>query len=693
LGVNSFEHEGAIDHEGLTLNGVVGALAGVEAFGKRQETDYKTIEMMSVMGQAAGDRGITSRFGHGGLSEDGTGKKVALARNFRTNGDALVCDFVFLESARRSPVFTQDPIEYIMSMAKNSPRELALSAVMPHYTVWVMPDGSELKTDEREDWFREVRAERNGRPVEATTKLPIIRPISFERLDFVSDGALTRGLFPDADFSLFLSGDSARAEKVFYLLDEFREEYNLTPEQLRVKIEGIFNKYQFFDSHHTGGNTVDEKDRKEVKQDTSGDAVLEAVLGLGDGMKNMLEAMKEGFASLQPLQMPGPEQIVEEMGIAPTPNVQVGNNGADYAAEAVDYLFGVDGTPLPKAQMRNPRDVYFALTGDYDFHGVFRRDEFTQGTTSVLADLSVDSLNKVVASQFAKLKAYRWYEQLVSVEPNDGTLHAMKWITHGGLSNLPTVTEGGAYTELALADAKESDAFLKKGGYVAVTLEMFRNSEIARIQAVPLALALASVRTRSAKFAAIFTDNSGVGPTLDEDSTALFHADHSNVATTAIGTSTAAWIAAAVECFAHTELGSGTKIAVNPRFCLTPNDLRYTALENFGYGAGWPTSYDYHADPANQLNQEDPRPIVVAVPDWTDANDWAYLADPAVWPVLHVSFAQASAGRKFPPPEIYVASGETNGLMFTNDALPAKVRDLYAAGVSSAKGIGKRNVT
>ena len=38
------------------------------------------------------------------------------------------------------------------------------------------------------------------------------------------------------------------------------------------------------------------------------------------------------------------------------------------------------------------------------------------------------------------------------------------------------------------------------------------------------------------------------------------------------------------------------------------------------------------------------------------------------------------------------AGGELAGSMFSNDALPIKVRDWFAVGVNGYRGIGKRNV-
>ncbi len=111
---------------------------------------------------------------------------------------------------------------------------------------------------------------------------------------------------------------------------------------------------------------------------------------------------------------------------------------------------------------------------------------------------------------------------------------------------------------------------MKRGGYVGITREMIKNSDIMQLQAIPRALATAAVRTRSAAVAALFTANSGVGPTLAQDSKALFHADHGNIQTTALGTDAAAWRAARAECFQQVELGSSKALGIFPRYLLVP---------------------------------------------------------------------------------------------------------------------------
>ena len=89
----------------------------------------------------------------------------------------------------------------------------------------------------------------------------------------------------------------------------------------------------------------------------------------------------------------------------------------------------------------------------------------------------------------------------------------------------------------------------------------------------------------------------------------------------------------------------------------------------------------------------DPRPLPVVVPEWTDVNDWAYLVDPNLHPVIMMTYAQNPGGRAHPMPELFSVTNPTAGMVFTNDVLPIKVRDWFSYGVAGWRGIGKRNVT
>lgn len=387
-------------------------------------------------------------------------------------------------------------------------------------------------------------------------------------------------------------------------------------------------------------------------------------------------------------------ETVQLQGPPPRSHLSTRECSAD-VFNAVDWIFGVKGSKTPEPRLRHTAEIYRLLTGDVQFRGVFDgREALAAATTTTLADLAVNAMNKVIIETWDTLAAYRWYELITTVQPNDGSLQNMAWIQFGGIGDLPVVSEGAAYSEASVVDSRENDSFVKYGYYVGITRRMIKNSDIAQIQAVPRALAVSAIRNREAKIAAIFTTASGVGPTLDDDSVALFNSSHSNLATTAF--SYAAWSAARLECYKQTEAGSSRRLGFWPRFWLGPADLYDSALEIFGYGAGpggKPGVADNDVNPFAQDRVGDPRPIPIAVPSFTDTNDWAYLVDPVVQPIIQMSYSQNPGGRSHPMPELFSVVSETAGLMFTNDTLPVKIRDEFAYGVSGYRGIGKRNVT
>ncbi len=349
---------------------------------------------------------------------------------------------------------------------------------------------------------------------------------------------------------------------------------------------------------------------------------------------------------------------------------------------AVDRLLGL---PLPDAQRDTPRlvgirDLYHRVTGDYDLHGVFdaERSQFANANATTMASLVTNAMNKVVAARTADLgrAGYDWWRRVV-YEEDFTTLQDIKWITVGGFGDLPTVAEGAAYTELTWDDNAETTAWTKKGGYIGLTLEMIDRDETRRVRQIPLLLATAAVRTLSGTVAGLFTQNSGVGPDL-ADGTALFHSSRGNLGTSALSATT--WDTAVQAMFKLTELNSGKRLGIRPRYVLTPIELEKTALQIFVSGAE-PSSNLFY-DNVRRSSAEN----VVTVPEWTDANDWAAVADPAIAPGIGVGYR---FGRQ---PEVFVADQPEVGSMFTNDELRVKTRFLYGVGVIDYRALYKANV-
>lgn len=208
-----------------------------EALGHDLIADKETLRILAVLGNASK---VRARFGHPGISENAMGRKIGEARNFRMGRDAqgnvaLLHDLHFYRPAKNSPVFTQDPIQYVVDMAKEYPTEIGNSVVIGVDAVWVLQDGSEVEAVDYEP------------PPTATTALPIMRPTSFDYSDIVSEGALTHnGMFEQRAFA---NTTSAYLSQIFAFADEFRVKYKMSLEVFEHKAKQAIKKYVGLRSH------------------------------------------------------------------------------------------------------------------------------------------------------------------------------------------------------------------------------------------------------------------------------------------------------------------------------------------------------------------------------------------------------------------------------------------------------------
>ena len=156
--------------------------------------------------------------------------------------------------------------------------------------------------------------------------------------------------------------------------------------------------------------------------------------------------------------------------------------------------------------------------------GMFRPDNVGLAAvdSSTMAGIVANAMNKVVVNEFQRYP--RWWEPFVTVE-NFTNLQTVRWVTLGGVGDLPTVNEGAAYQELTWDDQTETSSWVKKGGYLGLSLEAMDRDDVSRLRTAPRALAQAAWLTLGKAVSGIFTANSGVGPTMS-DSKALFHTDH-----------------------------------------------------------------------------------------------------------------------------------------------------------------------
>jgi hypothetical protein len=372
-------------------------------------------------------------------------------------------------------------------------------------------------------------------------------------------------------------------------------------------------------------------------------------------------------------------------------------NTADKLQAAVDDLLGAPreaGAQLAQVQrLSGIRELYHMLTGDYDYHGGYYREHVTLATTADFSGLVKNALNKIVAERWAQLgrAGYDWWRQIVTVE-HFTSLQSITGTLVGSIGTLPAVAEGAEYTELVIGDSPETATFNKYGGYIPLTLELIDRDDARKLAAYPRELANAAIRRLSGLVAAIFTDNAAVGPTM-ADGGALFNSTavttaggHANLLTTAL--SAAQWEVVRTAVYNQPMLvknatgyyGTGAKQGVDPKFLLVPRALQLTAKQIL-----YPTLERASQIYTENLQRGEPGDVVT-VPEWTDANDWAAVVDPAIAPAIYV-------GERFGLlPEIFVAGDALSPAVFMNDEHRLKVRHFNAVWVNDFRPVHKSNV-
>ena len=388
--------------------------------------------------------------------------------------------------------------------------------------------------------------------------------------------------------------------------------------------------------------------------------------------------------------------VIQMSGQAPRGgDIQFGRTGYEQLTAAFDAM--LDGVRPPDGirPLSGIRELYNLLSGDYDLTGVFHPDRvaFASVDCSTMAGLVANALNKRVVNEFNQYP--RWWEPFTMPE-DFNNLQQVKWITLAGIGELPTVAEGAPYTELAWDDKTETADFIKKGGYLGITLEAIDKDDTGRLRAAPRALAQGAYLTLAKAVSNIFTAQSGCGPDM-ADTYPLFDdsasSGHANLGSSSLDA--AAWAAtrAAMRTQLEFDGGGGSPATLGaltaPRFLLVPNELENTALQILGATASGSANYlDNVWAIGNSMSERmrSARARVIVVDMWTDCEDWAAVADPLLYPTIGIAYRYGRV------PEIFSVSTPNQGLMFTNDVMPVKVRFFFAVGPMEWRGMYKHNV-
>lgn len=371
------------------------------------------------------------------------------------------------------------------------------------------------------------------------------------------------------------------------------------------------------------------------------------------------------------------------------PNITVGLTSLDQFKAAFTAMIQGVRPSQDVRPLSGIREAYMLATGDWELHGLFRDERVSLAavTTTTFAELVAEHINKVVVSNMQMFD--KWWERGVT-QRNFTSLKDIHWVKVSGIGELPTVTEGANYTELKWDSQEETAAFVKKGGYLGLTLEAIDADDTGWLQNAAPALARAAHITLGKKIASIFTDNAAVS-----NGNNLFSAGNSNTDTLTLNDANYRTVKIAMQKQTdHQPTGGQTQERLggllSPELLWVPIDLEDTAVQVLSSVPVRGTTNTGDENPDARGNDRETRLAnarskVIKVPFWTSTTGWYAQANKMLWPSVGLGFRFGET------PELFSVQDPRAGLIFSNDVFPVKVRYFFAAGAIDHKGLYRGN--
>lgn len=291
--------------------------------------------------------------------------------------------------------------------------------------------------------------------------------------------------------------------------------------------------------------------------------------------------------------------------------------------------------------------------------------------TTSWGQVLADVMHKRIVELYQGSKWMDWTKLATTFPVPD--FRDQKLIQVGEFASLPTVSEGAPYQALTSpGDVQETYNVDKRGGTEDYTFEMAKNDDLRALVTIPQRLARIAAYTL---YATIF-DGIVANPTLSQDSTALFHADHGNTGTTALsqaGLATTRQKMRDQAAYGDTD----RKLGLIQKYLLVPNELEELAYQLATSNVAVPSTPAGPSDTPNIHRGLEP----IVVDRWTDATDWYTTCDPADHPLIEVGFLDGKQD-----PELFVQDDPTSGSAFSADKVTWKLRHTWGYSVVDFRG-------
>lgn len=240
----------------------------------------------------------------------------------------------------------------------------------------------------------------------------------------------------------------------------------------------------------------------------------------------------------------------------------------------------------------------------------------------------------------------------------------------GDAPQLLKVNEAGEFHHGSMAEAKETYALATYGRIFGVTRQALVNDDLDAFGDMAMRFGQAAATLEAQVLVTLLTSN----PTLAQDSTALFHANHGNLGTGAGSALQESSLSAARLALRLMKgLDGVTPIDASPKYLIVPAALETAAQKLLATIT--PATSETVNPFAGQLELVvDPRLDAVS------ATAWYLAADSSVIDTIEYSYLDSAAG-----PEVFVEEG------FVVDGVRMKARLDFGAGVLDFRGLYKAN--
>ena len=298
--------------------------------------------------------------------------------------------------------------------------------------------------------------------------------------------------------------------------------------------------------------------------------------------------------------------------------------------------------------------------------------------TTDWAEILGNTLNRQMMKEFANDEYSSWKKIVSSIVPVRD-FRAQRRLQLGGYGVLSTVAEQGTYQALTSpGDTESTYTPAKKGGLESITMEMVANDDVGSIRMVPKKLGVAAAITIYRNVFDMIVENLEQDGSTDLCTSTRGNASGSHVALTSANLDVALYTMRQLAKYGDSinYLGS----AYVPRYLVIPAELESMAMRLYKSdiaiaqtgGGSDGSSTVFNATEPN-LHKGKFEPIIL--PYWTDATEWAVIADPKKAPTIEVGFFNGKQ-----EPELFVQDNPTVGSVFTSDKITYKIRYIYGFG-------------